>query len=421
MPLTRTLPPLAMIAHALGICVAVSGCFRVGGPGNGAVPPARPPSLEAYYSHTGLTYSSFKEDVGKITDEFTMRHLVVTTDAGPMTIDFYQGKKPSDDLVFVFPVLGGKLIFEHHIAEYLAGHGIDAAIVHRSNEFKDPKRFNDLEELFRQNIIRDRLAIDFFEHEFAKRDFGTFGISRGGINVALSAGVDARLKYNVMVLGGTDLIDIFRTSDQRRIKRYIDSVCTDRGITEKQFFELLRQQVKTDPKNTAHYIDPRNSLLILAMFDQTVPFRSGLRLRQQLGYPATIFLFANHYTGLLYTQTVSLIPPRMGPGIFPFPYVEQEAVAFFERSFGTGSGWGAVPYRIAQFPMNLVAEALNGIGTLLGSGAASAQVQTAGSEQYWANVLAQTARAQPRFERSDAELAEGEEDDILLELAADHP
>jgi hypothetical protein len=259
------------------------------------------------------------------------------------------------------------------------------------------------------------LAIDFFEREFAKRDFGTFGISRGGINVALSAGVDARLKHNVMVLGGTDLIDIFRTSDQRRIKRYIDAVRTERGISEERFFELLKSQVKTDPKNTAHYIDPKNTLLILAMFDQTVPFRSGLKLRQQLGYPATIFLFANHYSGLLFTQTVSLIPPRMGPGIFPFPYVESEAVAFFDRAFGTGVGWGAVPYRIAQLPFNLVAEVMNEIGHLFGSGEKSAEVQTAGSEQYWAAVLAQSARAQPRFDLDHADSGTNESEDDLLD------
>jgi hypothetical protein len=135
--------PFCLLSHAMSLnhrstrsgrvilvligCALLSGCFRVGGPGNGVVPPARPPSLDAYYSRTGLTYSSVKEDIAKITDDFTMRHLVVTTDAGPMTIDFYQGKKPSDDLVFVFPVLGGKLIFEQHVAEYLAEHGVDCS------------------------------------------------------------------------------------------------------------------------------------------------------------------------------------------------------------------------------------------------------------------------------------------------------
>jgi hypothetical protein len=299
------------------------------------------------------------------TEDYVWKHISIESPAGPIVVDYFDTGKKSDDLVFVFPVLGGKLFIETHIAKYFAENGIDAAIVNRNNEFKDPKNFDNLEAIFRENVLRDRLAIDFFENEFAKQDFGTFGISRGGINVAITAGVDPRLKYNVMVLGGTDLVDLFRDSNQPRIEKYIKSVMEDKGLSEEEFFTLLRDQLRTDPRNTAHFIDGRDALIILGVFDQTVPFSYGLELRKQLGNPETVYLLADHYLGLLYTQTVSIIPPSKEGGLFPFPYVEEEAVTFFRKSFGTGSNWAIYPYRLLQLPFNLVGEVVGNIGSAL--------------------------------------------------------
>jgi hypothetical protein len=264
----------------------------------------------------------------------------------------------------VFPVLGGKNFIEKHIAKYLVESGFDAAIVNRSNEFKDPTMFDQLEEVFRLNIIRDRLALDFFEAEFGKKRFGTFGISRGAINVALTAGVDKRLEYNVLVLGGTDLVHLFRDSNQARIEKYIQSVRDNKGYSEQEFFDALRAQLRTDPKNTAQYLDGKNTLLILGIFDRTVPFTYGLKLRDQIGRPDTIFLLADHYVGLLYTQTVSIVPPSKDKGgLFPFPYIEEEAVQFYDRSFNHSWNWSILPYRILQEPFNLVVEAAVGLGS----------------------------------------------------------
>jgi hypothetical protein len=268
--------------------------------------------------------------------------------------------------VLVFPVLGGKNFIEKHIARYLVESGFDAAIVNRSNEFKDPTKFEQLEDIFRKNIIRDRLALDFFETEYGKKQFGSFGISRGAINVALTAGVDGRLKYNVLAMGGTDLVNLFRDSHQARIAQYVKAVQEGRGYSREQFFTALRGQLRTDPKYTAQYLDGRNTLLVLGIFDRTVPFTYGLKLREQIGRPETIFLFADHYVSLAYTQTVSLLPPSKDKdGIFPFPYIEQEAVSFYKRSFEHSWNWKALPFRVLQLPFNLVAEGLANIGALV--------------------------------------------------------
>ena len=332
-------------------------------------------------------YAGFREDIEKSTKRYTLKHITIDSYAGPIVIDYFQRPEKSKSLVLVFPVLGGKNFIEKHIARYLAESGFDAAIVNRSNEFKDPGKFEQLEEIFRLNIIRDRLALDFFEAEYGKSQFGSFGISRGAINVALTAGIDSRLQYNVLAMGGTDLVHLFRDSHQARIAKYINAVSESRGFSREQFFQELQKQLRTDPKFTAQYLDGRNTLLILGIFDRTVPFSYGLKLREQIGRPETIFLFADHYVSLAYTQTVSLLPPsKEKTGIFPFPYIEQEAVSFYARSFDGEWNWKALPFKVLQLPFNLVAETIADVGSFfewIGGGDKDYAENPVEQEEHW--------------------------------------
>jgi hypothetical protein len=347
-----------------GVAVCLSGCFRLSGNSFYEGPPERPAAMEAYYKPQ-KPYGSFREDIEKTTKHYAHKRITIDSYAGPIVIDYLQQPKRTNSLVLVFPVLGGKNFIEKHIARYMVESGFDAAIVNRSNEFKDPTKFEQLEEIFRLNVVRDRLALDFFSAEYGKTQFGSFGISRGAINVAITAGIDPRLQYNVMAMGGTDLVHLFRDSSQARIEKYIQTVSDARGYSKDQFFDALQRQLRTDPKYTAQYLDSRKTLLILGIFDRTVPFSYGLKLREQIGRPETVFLFADHYVSLAYTQTISLLPPsKEKSGLFPFPYIEQEAVSFYKRSFDDGWNWKVVPFKIVQTPVNLIAEGIADIGSV---------------------------------------------------------
>lgn len=387
------------LAGAVPLLLCLGGCFRIIG-GNHGTPQQRPASMLEYYKPTA-SFGNYREELQEETDTYLHKHITIESYAGPLTVEYFQRKgQRSESLVFVFPVLGGKNFIEKHIAKYFVEAGIDSAIVTRSNEFKDPTKFDQLEEIFRLNVVRDRLAIDFFESEYGKTKFGTFGISRGAINVALTAGIDSRLKYNVLVMGGTDLVNLFNDSDQPRINKYIKSVCEAKGFTEEQFLEALQRQLKTDPKNTAHFLEGENALLILGIFDKTVPFTYGLKLRNQLGRPDTVFLFADHYLGLLFTQTVSFIPPSKDGGWFPFPYVEAEAVSFYRRSFDGKWSWKAIPYRLLQLPLNLVAEGIAYTGSAFEAifGSSRRTGDSAEIESYWNSVARGISGAQNPLE-----------------------
>ena len=340
----------------------LSGCYSLPLDPHYRGPQPRPPALEEYYGKKG-SFGEFKEEIVKEEGDYTLKKITVQSEAGEFVIQYYQRPEKSERIVFVFPVLGGRPVIESYFAHYFARHGIDSAIVVRQNDFKNPDNIDRLEQLVRDNVVRDRYAIDFFEKQYGKKDFGSFGISRGAINAAITAGIDPRLKHNVFVLGGSDLVKLFEYSSQSRIKKYIETVTAKKNITRAEFFANLSANLKTDPKNFASFIDARHTLMVLGMFDHTVPIKFGRRLRKELGNPETIFLFADHYTSIAFTQFLKFLPPgNEDLCVFPFDYIESEAMNFYRNSMDTGERtYKLVPFRLLRIPFDLLGKILETI------------------------------------------------------------
>lgn len=314
-------------------------------------PTPRPESVDEYYS-IGESYVDFSEELIKRTPSYMLKRITLKSSRGEVTVDYFKRYIESDDLVIVFPVLGGRNIFSNHFAAYFAEAGFDSAIIHRNGDFKNPDNIDRIEEIFRINIIHDRMVLDFFEEIYKKKQFGSFGISRGAINAAMTAGVDDRLKYNVLAMGGTDLVSIFRESSEKGIKKFKRKVMKKKNMTEEEFLAYMEETVRTDPKNLAKYIDAKNTLMFLSVFDDTVPVKYGMQLRKEIGKPDTVFLVSGHYTSIAYTQFVPLLPP-----FFPPAYVETEAVSFYNRSFKTARSFSVIkeiPVRIFQLPFKVI-------------------------------------------------------------------
>ena len=333
----------------------LSGCFFTGVNPKYKGPDTRPLELDQYYSR-GESYSSAKEEIVQKTGDYQLKRITLESQAGTITIDYFERYEKSGELILVFPLLGGRNTISDYFADYFAQGGFDCAIIHRINDFKSPENFDRLEELLRKGVIRDRIALDYFENVYAKKDFGTFGISRGGINVAISAGVDERLKYNVIAMGGADLPNLFRASGQPRLRKYVRTVTDTRNISVDEFYTLLNERIKTDPKYLSKYMDARNALMFVSILDRSVPLKYGLKLRDSIGDPKTYYLFADHYAGILYTRYVQLIPP-VGPlGIFPMDFIETTALNFYKQSFKRGRRdirEGLL--QILQLPLNIIA------------------------------------------------------------------
>lgn len=316
----------------------LTGCFSIPLESGYKGPPRRPASITDYYEYKkNQNFSNKREEIITKDETVTQSRINITTEYGALVMDYFKSSVDSDDLVLVFPILGGrKNMISGYFADYFARNGIDSAIVHRDENFKNPECIDELEDILRNSVIRDRIAIDYFETIQGKKKFASFGISRGAINVAITSGIDSRLEYNVMALGGTNLVKLFSESKEGRIKEYRQKVQSNKNWTQEEFVQILSETLKTDPVNFAQYIDARKTLLVLSLFDDTVPIKFGKKLRHQIGKPETIYLLADHKLGLLYTGFVPIIPPihRSGYRIFPIDYLETEALHFYRKSFG---------------------------------------------------------------------------------------
>ena len=154
----------------LAVFLVLSGCANLPMSRGYLGPPSRPAELDTYYSHSE-GYTAFKEEHIAVEKRYTQKRIVIETAAGPITLDYFQRKVPSDTLVFVFPVLGGKKnLIENYFAQTFANRGFDAAIVHRNEDFKKPETFPQIEDTLKRMVIRDRIAIDFFEKEYKKKE-----------------------------------------------------------------------------------------------------------------------------------------------------------------------------------------------------------------------------------------------------------
>ena len=127
-------------------------------------------------------------------------------------------------------------------------------------------------------------------------------------------------------------------------------------MTIDEFYASLEERIKTDPKLLANYMDARNTLLFLAVFDHSVPFKYGQMLRDQMGGPAAIYLLAGHRTSLLYTALPNHVPPLKSFPIMPFDYIETESLAFFRKSFyGGGPSMKEAVLNVVTLPFRLIA------------------------------------------------------------------
>jgi hypothetical protein len=347
----RCLCLLLCLAALLGGCAYVPGSYSYAGPEN---PPLE---VQGYYQPSG-SFVSYDLVNTEPFGGFYKQRYAIDSAHGEIVIDYFrqvEAQEDDDALIFVFPILGGSNKFANYFARYFARNGYDTAVVHRTSDFKDPENVDHLEELFRNNVVRDRIAIDFFVEHMGKKRFGGFGISRGAINLAVTASVDRRLRYTVLALGGSDLAGMFRRSTEKGLRKYKRKVMAKKGLDEEGLHQFFLNTVKTDPKNLVQYADARNTLVVLGLFDRTVPYRYGHRLRKTIGYPRTVFLTAGHFTALLYTGFLEVVAPVVAYFPLPIDYVETEALYFFDTKFGRSRLHAKLTLlRLLQLPFNII-------------------------------------------------------------------
>ena len=225
----------------------------------------------------------------------------LASDAGPV-------RRPA---VVLSPILGSRSAFVEQFAQRFAAEGWHAVIVfHPEVRYDSARPFEQVEERLADSVSRRIEVLDWLlaRDDVDPARVASFGISAGGIEASLIAGVDRRYAAHVIGLAGGPLCDVFVDSDEEQIRNVSKTASVAIGATNDELRERLRATIATDPILLAPRVPTDSVLLILARHDHAVPTRTGTALREALGRPRTIWLPLGHYASVLF---LPFVKPRV--------------------------------------------------------------------------------------------------------------
>ena len=229
------------------------------------------------------------------------------------------GPRERRPAVVVSPILGSATAFVSGFAEDFARQGWHALIVKRQKLDYDPTRpLTQVEDRLRIAVERQVQALDWLltRDDVDPARVGSFGISAGGIQNAMVAGVDSRYVAHVLGLAGGPLPDVFHRTEEEGLRRLVKKAEAAEGVAEDELTERLRGIVHTDPVLLAPRVPPEKVLLVLSRFDKTVPADCGERLWRALNRPEVVRLPLGHYTAVV-----------------ALPFVEAKTISFLRSRF----------------------------------------------------------------------------------------
>jgi len=302
--------------------LVLSGCVHL--------PPKRPARLakplpsalvSEFNSPAGFV-SNCEEKLVKNESRYSLRRIELTFDqtsaTSNVTIDYYQVQERAGPsaVIVLLPISGGGYEVESLFARYFARHGLAVALVHRREVGKRTPEASEIEGWLKQNIADHKRVLDWIETrgELDAHRIGLFGISMGGIQAALLAPLDHRVKAATFGLAAGDLPFVLAHSTERSIVRHRAEFLRAHQMNLAQFQDELRNAMTCDPALLAPYVEQERVLLVLGFCDTVVPFDKGWELRGKLGKPETLILPTGHYTAL-----------------FCIPYVKNRCLHFFRK------------------------------------------------------------------------------------------
>ena len=309
----RLTSPALRLAFAVGLagaCLTACVARPAVGPPRAAVP--LPAALAAYYDVPGAVPSA-REDLVQRTRSYDVYEIelpprvrdgAAAEAREPIRMRWYRpkpegGPRPA---VVVSPILGSDTLFVASSAERFAHEGWHALIVRRPEIAYDETRpLSQVEDRLWAAVARQRQALDWLETrpDVDLTRIASFGVSAGGIQNAMVAGVDDRYVAHVLALTGGPLADVFADTTEDDLRRLFDRGMRQQGLDREQLRERLREVIRTDPLRLAPYVPRDKVLLVLARRDESVPIRRGMALYEALGRPQTVFLPMGHYGSIL--------------------------------------------------------------------------------------------------------------------------
>jgi dienelactone hydrolase len=226
--------------------------------------------------------------------------------------------------IVLSPILGSDTALVADFALAFSRRGWHALLVERDDIATGGDRaVADVESRIHAAVAHQVQALDWLltHDDVDPRRVGSFGISAGGIQNAMVAGVDPRYAAHVIALAGGPLADVLVESREHKLEKLTRDGMRREGTDREGFRTRLREAIRTDPVALARYVDPDRVLLVLARNDRSVPSRYGERLREALGEPETVEVPFGHYGSML-----------------SLPLVHAKTMAFLEARFREDRG-----------------------------------------------------------------------------------
>ena len=296
------------------VCLSFSGCITYDAP-----PDADPPKngSNPVLSHDfDYIPDPTPPQVGipKSEGRFTVTEVVFHTNRQSTHPDlknpliptrFYQPTVPGPrPAVVILPVTRGDYPTKA-VAAYLADHGIASLLFMSRSTFTGTagKDFSMLAAQFHDYVVEVRQALDWLvlQPSIDTDRIGLIGMSLGAIVGSLTAGVDPRIRSEVLLLGGGDLPGIIFSTNERAFVKMRKRLMEEHQSSP----EALKQDAEktlaaVEPLNYARRLPPSNILMINAYFDKAIPRFYTLALWEKIGKPHLVFVPTGHYTAAFF-------------------------------------------------------------------------------------------------------------------------
>lgn len=209
-------------------------------------------------------------------------------------------------MVLLVPILAGGRELMSLVAQRLADHDFDVVFCERAGRaLSPPQRGPELNELFRRNVLHQRLLLKWLRHsEQPPPSLHVLGISMGGIISTVLAAIDNDLRSAAICLAGADLANLMLVSSEGRVQNWLSWRQETDGIGFDSLRWELNQSLSHEPALYAASVPTEKVLFVSAALDTVVPRRNQSLLWEGLGRPERLDLPFGHYTAAVVLDRV---------------------------------------------------------------------------------------------------------------------
>ena len=310
----------------LAMAASLCGCATLPLIPSGRTPEPVLAEVKEYYSYNPLPLkATFSPMSPEPSSRWIAQHVTLEVEGQtlPIQMDWYAPPHAQKaPVVLIFPILWGNDLGVKDFAQGFAREGIHGIIVYRPKEkFSMEKPLSQIEEHFHATVVNARRVIDWLETQpnVDTSKIGSLGISMGATLNVVVAVAEPRIQRYVFCLPASHMAEVIITTRDHSISKKRDEYLKRYRMSQKEAQAQLETLFKSEPLRVAHSIDPKKSMMVIAMWDRVIGRKNSIAIWRALGKPRALWIPTGHYTAL-----------------FALPYVKMKVLWFFQDWSSSG-------------------------------------------------------------------------------------